>query len=593
MFKRIIKSFKRISPQKRIIILVITSFLVLFLIVMLNMYGEPNGKIRIDSKKLLNNSIASYKHSIDADTLKLSATLKSLTLNNEIRDAYLEGDREALYDLTFPLFKELKEDHGITHWYFIRPEPESTCFLRVHNFEIFGDKITRATYEDAVKNKDIASGIEIGKTAFALRVVHPYYGRDGDLIGYMEMGEEVDHFFEHMGEEIGSEVNLLVEKKYLDREDWRSVMEVKGQRDNWDDLEELIHIGEITVDYPDTDIDITGLPDEGSYLGIFKHEDSRYSRSIFPIYDAAGSKVGAIIVLTDVSDDYAEFYRKMTVTSATYLVIFLIIGAIQYFSFSRANKSMVEARKEAEEKHNQLRIIINSIPDPVYLKDRKSRFILANQATVNIFGKSNLSEVIGKSDFDFFPKEIAMKFYNDEQEAMETGKPVWHKEELLFDKKNNKNIFLLTSHIPLKDAEGKVTGLVGIARDITSLKDASDKLGLSNKELVAARKEAEASARKAVSANKTKSEFLSNMSHEIRTPMNAILGFSELLESMVDDPKQKQYLSSILSSGKTLLALINDILDLSKIEAGKIEFQYRAVNPKNLFSEMSGIFSAR
>ncbi len=91
-------------------------------------------------------------------------------------------------------------------------------------------------------------------------------------------------------------------------------------------------------------------------------------------------------------------------------------------------------------------------------------------------------------------------------------------------------------------------------------------------------------------ANKTKNEFLANMSHEIRTPMNAILGFTEVLENKITDKTLLKYLSSISSSGKALLNIINDILDLSKIEAGKLDLQYEAVNLFSLIYEVGHIF---
>lgn len=94
-------------------------------------------------------------------------------------------------------------------------------------------------------------------------------------------------------------------------------------------------------------------------------------------------------------------------------------------------------------------------------------------------------------------------------------------------------------------------------------------------------------------ANKAKSEFLANMSHEIRTPMNAVLGYAELLGFMLEDSTQRNYIESIKSSGRSLLTLINDILDLSKIEAGKLELQFEYVNSQSFFSEFERIFSLR
>ncbi|MCP4147876.1 MAG: response regulator [bacterium] len=106
-----------------------------------------------------------------------------------------------------------------------------------------------------------------------------------------------------------------------------------------------------------------------------------------------------------------------------------------------------------------------------------------------------------------------------------------------------------------------------------------------------AKESAESAREAAEQANRAKSEFLANMSHEIRTPMNALLGFSEILSHKIQDPQLKDYLSAIGSSGKTLLALINDILDLSKIEAGKLEMEYEPVNPRSILREIGQIFS--
>ena len=104
---------------------------------------------------------------------------------------------------------------------------------------------------------------------------------------------------------------------------------------------------------------------------------------------------------------------------------------------------------------------------------------------------------------------------------------------------------------------------------------------------------AEAAQQAAESANRSKSAFLANMSHEIRTPMNAILGFTEILNSSVTNPQHKDYVTSIQASGKTLLSLINDILDLSKVESGKLDLESRPADVHAVFRDLERLFGRR
>ncbi len=132
-----------------------------------------------------------------------------------------------------------------------------------------------------------------------------------------------------------------------------------------------------------------------------------------------------------------------------------------------------------------------------------------------------------------------------------------------------------------------------LSREVAVRVRSEQALRQSEERLRAATRRAEHLAREAEAANKAKSEFLANMSHEIRTPMNAVIGYTELLEGLIENSRQKSYLEAIRKGGRALLTIINDILDLSKIEAGKLRIEYAPVNPHRLLQDIVQMFAAR
>ena len=211
----------------------------------------------------------------------------------------------------------------------------------------------------------------------------------------------------------------------------------------------------------------------------------------------------------------------------------------------------------SEHERNMLRTLIDSLPDLIYAKDVNCKFLLANDACCRVMG-TDRSDVVGKDDFDFFPKDLAEGFYEDEQKVMRSGETLLNREESVLYRDGRRS-HVLTTKVPLRDSQGRVIGIMGIGRDITARVEAEN-------ELRAAREAAEA-------ANKAKSEFLANMSHEIRTPMNGVIGMSELMMDTKLDSAQRDYAETIRDCGRALLTVINDILDFSKIEAGKLELE--------------------
>jgi PAS domain S-box-containing protein len=219
-------------------------------------------------------------------------------------------------------------------------------------------------------------------------------------------------------------------------------------------------------------------------------------------------------------------------------------------------RTEAEARLAAE--RNLLRTLIDNLPDCIYVKDRESRFLVGNSALATLMGAATPDDLIGKTDFDFYPQPMAAKFRADELRVLESGEPLLNIEEEVRDARG-RLVWISTTKVPLRDANGQVSGLVGIGRDITQRKQFEE-------DLRAAKEIAEA-------ANRAKSQFLANMSHEIRTPMNAVVGMTGLLLDTPLTPEQRDYAETVRSSAESLLQIINDILDYSKIEAGKLELE--------------------
>ena len=225
-----------------------------------------------------------------------------------------------------------------------------------------------------------------------------------------------------------------------------------------------------------------------------------------------------------------------------------------------------------------LRNLLQNIPDHIYFKDRQSRFIQVNPATVKQLGLNSPEEVVGKTDFDFFAHDVATVFYADEQEIMRTGKPIVDKEETKTFPDGTVT-WVSTTKMPLKNEEGEVVGIFGIARDITARK-------LGELEMQNAKEVSE-------NANRAKTEFLANMSHEIRTPLNGIIGMTDLMHNTPLNSEQKDFIETIHSSGENLLAIINDVLDFSKIEFGKLELDFHAFSLLDLVHDVVGLLNFR
>ena len=247
-----------------------------------------------------------------------------------------------------------------------------------------------------------------------------------------------------------------------------------------------------------------------------------------------------------------------------------VIGTLSSGADITERKQIEEALR-ARERYQ--RAVLDNFPFMVWLKDRDSRILAANTAYARVAGIPTTDDLAGKTDLDFWAPAMAAQFMGDDQAVLRDGQPRTVEEEI--DAAGQRR-WLETYKSPV-ELDGKIIGTVGFARDITDRKRTELELARHRnhlEQLVEARTSDLSVAKNAAeAANRSKSTFLANMSHELRTPMSGIIGMLTLARRHMADAAGLDHLDKARRAADHLLAVLNDILDISKIEAGTMHLQ--------------------
>ena len=225
--------------------------------------------------------------------------------------------------------------------------------------------------------------------------------------------------------------------------------------------------------------------------------------------------------------------------------------------------------QDLNQRERYLRELIDNFPFMVWLKDTDSRFLAVNQFFAKTFGEDNTDNMLGKTDFDYSPKEIAEGYRADDLSILQTGQQK-KVEEKIVNYLGECSLFE-TIKAPIFDTHGKALGTVGFARDVTLQK----------------KFEADTEA-----LSQSKSNFFANMSHEIRTPMNGIIGLSRLALKKEISNDVKSYLEKIYKTSNELLSIINSILDFSKLDSNGFSIDNDFFNLDVILESVNSLFIA-
>ena len=268
------------------------------------------------------------------------------------------------------------------------------------------------------------------------------------------------------------------------------------------------------------------------------------------------------------------FYQRPTVQ------FILFCGVILYLLYFLYLTKMLKQLDPSQAVPDRVRAALDTMAEGLIVLDRKAQIVLANQAFSDLLSRTS-SSLMG-FEVDKLPWQHKEHDSADDfpwLAAMSTGKAVMN-QTVRLELEDGVRTFMVNCSPVLAD-KGKAGGVLVSFDDITQLEEQEVELRRSKDE--------------AEQANRAKSDFLANMSHEIRTPMNAILGFTEALKRGYgkNEHNNEHYLSTIMVNGEHLLNLINDILDLSKVEAGHLDVESVSLKPYQIISEVVQVMSVK
>jgi len=541
--------------RRRLLVLLGVSLLTSFAIFILIAYLELKSDMRHELDAKVQHVQHLYGVLIEQRKELLEAKLETVVSDAQFIRAFKQQDRTQLQKLATPLFKHLSDRHHISHFYF--HTPEGLNFLRLHQPHRYGDRIDRHTLREAKASREWRAGIELGPLGtYTLRYVAPWYA-DGELIGFVELGEEFQPLVDEAALTVGVQMLVMIDKELLDRESWQAGMRMLSRESEWEMFPDTVVVDEtrpglaralyryaLKKSIAGADVISVSVADE-NYVG----------RSL-PLLDVAGQEVGQWYVLNNVSASLETFHATMFFL----IVLLLVIGMVLLGVFNRVlrrieselwnsyeklehlvderTRELQQALNEVEINREQIRVVLKSLHDPILVVDDESRVWLANRSARDLFRLGDAS-LTSYTLSELLDGELCKR--------LEAMPPASHEaievdiERLQAGKQQRATFAVQTTTVALGDGSH---AYIFMFHDVT----------------------------RARQLERLKSEFISNAAHELNTPLATVVGYSELLldpEQDFSEETRREFLHTIYQKANHLNYLLAQILDISRLEAGR------------------------
>ncbi len=427
------------------------------------------------SEYVLKKASAELSKKLMEQTEVLEILGDSLLDDTSMLDMLKSQDAKALLASYEHLFEHLRDEHNITHFYFQRPDRIN--LLRVHKPGKNGDTINRFTTLEAERTGKIASGIELGPLGtFTLRVVRPIF--DGEiLIGYLELGKEIEDVLTYIYDEYEVELTAIIFKGVLNRQMWESGMEMLGREANWERFDEKVVIYSSLEGFPDEVgrfVGEQGHP-HNDVIANVKFNNKSWWLIVDPLIEAAGTEVGDLIVMHDNTEAKAQFRHTLLFLLSTVFVMLVSLLGFVYVLLRRTDRDIYRQQGDlaaGKERFEQLAEQSRTIHWEV---DADGLYTYVSDVVQSVLGYRS-EELTGKMYFyDLHPEDGREEFKASAMAVVENQKPFAGMKNII-QAKDGRIMWMSTNGLPLVNDDGILIGYRGSDTDITERKQADDQL---------------------------------------------------------------------------------------------------------------------
>ncbi len=507
--------------------------------------------------------------------LMMEAVAESLIEMPDLRTALGARDREALQKILAPAFARLCAKQGVDFGYVVAPDFE--CLLRLHDPDKSGDALVHYSLHDAKRTGGAASSIYAGGGGdVALRVAVPVM-EGGACLGYVELGQSLADLLAPL--HLPGKVELVALRR-----DGASGEAPEKQRDV---APGAVIYSSLNPLPPDVAALLARQPADGSASDA-ELDGAAWSVVGNALRDGSGKSVADLFVFRCTAAADTAFLQLLTLVLAGSLVLAALVSGALFVILRRTDRAIAAQQAKLRESEARYRVLFDASPD-AYLIVKDGAFADCNRAAVEML-RLGREQIIGMTPAGISPEKqpsggLSAEVAREKMLVAERGEPV-HFEWL--HRRPDGTDFWASVSLARTAIDGEPM-LITTMRDISERKKAEEELSEATRRTEEALALTRELAVKAEAANRAKSQFLANMSHELRTPMNGVLGMTEVLLSSGLTPSQHELAELAHASASSLLNLLSDILDISKIEAGRVDLEHIPFDLSHLLGEIGAI----